>query len=184
MGVGIHRYSSVAAFWHWLSAALVLTQFYTGYMFHQVFERGTPERTDMFAWHKTFGVLLLVVAILRVATRFFKPAPPIPQQLEAWERVGAKVSHLLLYGFILLIPLGGLVAISDRGPVELKGGITIPALPGVTEPIADFAGDAHETYVWWFAALLGVHLVAGLYHQSKRTAAAGRMWPFKGPANR
>lgn len=173
------RYSAIAAFWHWLSAALVIGQFYSGYMFHKVFERGTPERAEMFGWHATLGYLLLVVALLRVATRLVKPAPPLPTALPERERVLAKISHMAIYAFIVLLPLGGILAISDRGTAELANGVTLPVIPGISESLSDLAGEMHGTFVWVFAALLAVHVAAAFYHQLRITPAAGRMWPFK-----
>ncbi|MCJ7421750.1 cytochrome b [Sphingomicrobium astaxanthinifaciens] len=175
----LHRYSTLAAFWHWLAAALVIGQFTTGWLFHKVYEKGTPERLEWFSWHKTIGAALIVVVLLRLLTRFFVAAPKQPPRLPGWQRVAAGVSHFLLYVFLVAIPLGGLMAVSDGTSwVELKFGLAFPAVPGVTEAVADWAGDAHETYVWAFAALLGVHLLAAAYHQSRRDSAAGRMPPF------
>ena len=176
----MQRYSAVAAFFHWLSAALVIGLFYSGYMFHQVFERGTPERGDMFAWHKTVGILLLVVAVLRIGHRLMKPPPPLPAALPANERMLAKWSHRLLYFLILFIPLTGLIKISpDGGMTELKGGIDFPLIPGVSEGLSDLAGTIHENIVWAFAVLLIIHILAALYHHGRGTAAAGRMWPTR-----
>ncbi|WP_265564074.1 cytochrome b [Sphingomicrobium arenosum] len=174
------RYSALAAFWHWLAAALVIAQFTTGWLFHKVYERGSAARVDMFEWHKTIGAALILVVFLRLATRFVSTAPAQPERLPKWERVAAVVSHFLLYVFLVAIPLGGLMAVSKGGGwVDLKFGLVFPSVPGISEAVAEWAGEAHATYVWAFGALLVVHLLAAVYHQSRRDAAAGRMPPFQ-----
>lgn len=176
----MRRYSAFAAFWHWLSAALILGLFYTGYMFHQVFEKGTAERADMFMWHKSLGILLLLVALLRVGTRYVAPPPALPAGLPAPEKLLARTSHSLLYFFIIFIPLTGLVKISDKGGMtDLVFGLQFPVIPGVSEALADLSGGIHEVIVWALAVLLVIHVLAALYHHGRGTAAAGRMWPAR-----
>ena len=175
----LHRYSTLAAFWHWLAAALVIAQFTTGYLFHEVYARGSEARSGMFEWHKTIGAALILVVILRLATRFVSAAPEQPQRLPAWERSAATISHVFLYIFLVAIPLGGLMAVSDgKAWIDLKFGLAFPAVPGISERVAEWAGEAHATYVWAFGALLVVHLLAAIYHQTRRDPAAGRMPPF------
>ncbi|MBB3764247.1 cytochrome b [Sphingomicrobium lutaoense] len=176
----MQRYSALAAFFHWLSAILVLALLYTGYMFHQFYEKGTPERAEQFLWHKSLGILLLLVALLRVATRFMAPPPALPAGLPAPEKLLARTSHTLLYFFILFIPLTGLIKISpDGGMTDLVFGVQFPLIPGVSEGLSDISGTIHEYIVWLFAVLLVVHVLAALYHHGRRTAAAGRMWPAR-----
>lgn len=180
MALATRRYSAIAAFWHWLSVVLIVGQFYTGYVFHQIYERGTPERGEMFMLHKTMGVLILLVALLRVATRLVKPAPALPPSLSDGHRTLAKLSHYAIYAFILVVPLTGLAAISaDGGTTELLFGIHWPVIPGVSEALSDLMGEVHEKIVWAFVVLLAVHVYAGLYHHGRGTAAKGRMWPAR-----
>lgn len=181
MGVQGKRYSATAAALHWLSAAMIVGQLWTGYMFHQFLERGTDERGAMFEAHRTLGVAILLVALIRLGHRLMRPAPVFPDDHPAWERALAVWGHRLLYVFMIGLPLGGLIAISDRGgPIELAFGIQIPAIPGVSKALSDVAGEAHSALAAAFMVLIIVHVLAALRHHGDRhSSARGRMWPSR-----
>ena len=71
------RYSGLVVTIHWLSAVLILTQVYLGFTFSDL-PKGTPERTFFFTWHKTVGVVILLVALTRLAVRLIDAPPPYP----------------------------------------------------------------------------------------------------------
>lgn len=181
MGVQGKRYGATAAFLHWLSAILIVAQLWTGYLFHQVLERGSPERADMKLWHVTLGVLVLATILVRLGHRLMKPAPVYPDDHPAWEQAMAKWGHRLLYAFMLIVPLTGLIGVSGKGPtIELVGGITIPAVPGFGEDLAHEIAEFHVILVYAFIALIIVHVLAALRHHGDRhSSARGRMWPSR-----
>ena len=181
MGVQGKRYSATAAFLHWLSAILITAQLWTGYMFHKVLERGSDARTDMMNWHKTLGVLVLAVILVRLGHRLMKPAPAYPDDHPAWEQAAAKWGHRLLYAFMVIVPVTGLIGVSGRGPtVELIGGLTIPAVPGFGKDLAHQIGEFHVILVYAMVALIIVHVLAALRHHGDRhSTARGRMWPAR-----
>src|SRR5258708_21106028 len=82
----IGRYSNVAVTLHWLTALLVLTQVVLGFAFAEFMENG-PERSYVFAWHKTLGALIFILALIRLAYRLKNPPPPFPPQLPRWRQV-------------------------------------------------------------------------------------------------
>lgn len=181
MGVQGKRYGVVAAALHWLSAVLITIQLWTGYMFHQVLERGTNERAAMMDWHKTLGVLILAIVLVRLGHRLMKPAPIFPADHPAWEQAAAKWGHRLIYAFMLIVPITGLIGVSGRGPsVELLGGISIPAVPGFDRDTAHEIGEFHVILVYAFIVLLILHVLAALRHHGDRhSSARGRMWPSR-----
>ena len=83
------RYRAIVVWIHWLTALVVVTQVVVGFTFHRVYEQGTPERMEMFAWHKTLGALILVLALVRLAVRLMNPPPPYPSDFPKWERFAA-----------------------------------------------------------------------------------------------
>lgn len=178
------RYNSVAIALHWLTAALIVWQVWLGWTFHEL-PRG-PERAAWFDWHKTVGVLILALALVRLAWRAANPPPPYPSELPRWERLAGTINHWLFYALIIVIPLTGLAAVSARGPtVNLLGGVAIPAIPGISEGLGDAAGGAHEVLILLTLALLVIHILAALKHQFvDRSKAAGRMPPFRARQSR
>lgn len=173
------RYSTAAVVIHWLTALLLLSQLYIGWTFHEM-PRG-PERGEWFMWHKTFGVAILLLALVRLAVRLMRKPPPFPANVAPWRAAAARWLHRFLYLMLILLPLTGLAAVSWRGPeVELLGGLAIPSIPGVTEESHEIFEEAHEILVWTTIALLVGHVLAALYWQFvDRGAVASRMWPFR-----
>ena len=177
----ILRYNNVAAFIHWLTAALVLTQVYVGFTFHNM-ERG-PARGEWFEWHKTIGATILVLALVRLAWRLMHKPPPFPVELPRWERIAAVCNHRAFYFLLIALPLTGLAAVSggaDEATTGLVGGLRLPLIPGLSEAAGDVSGGIHEALVKITIALLVLHVAAALKHQFfDRTRAEGRRPPFR-----
>lgn len=175
------RYRRIVMWIHWITAALVLMQVYIGFMFHRVLEQGTPERAYVFGWHKTWGALILLLALTRLAVRLMNPPPPYPSDHPKWRRFTAVWTHRLFYVLLIVLPLTGLAAVSGRaedGWVQLQLGLRLPAIPGI--PKENEFGEIHEVLVWITLALVVLHVSAALYNQFvDRGPVASRMWPFK-----
>jgi cytochrome b561 len=174
------RYSRGAALLHWLMAALVLLQIYVGWTFHHM-ERG-PARGEWFLWHKTIGVTILLLALVRLGWRLMHRPPPFPPELPRWQRLAATWNHRAFYFLIIILPLTGLTAISDgaeSATTSLQFGLAFPLIPGVPEALGDLMGDAHEWLVKLTIALLALHVAAALKHQLfDRNRMTGRMPPL------
>lgn len=180
-GLTAVRYKSIVVWIHWITAAVVVAQVAVGLAFHRLYEQGTPERMELFAWHKTIGATILVLALIRLAVRLMNPPPPYPSDFPKWERFLAVWNHRLFYILLIVLPLTGLAAVSGRaedGTVPLLFGLSLPAIPGIAEE-NDF-GDVHEILVWTTLALVVLHVAAALYNQfGSATNVADRMPPFK-----
>lgn len=175
------RYRSIVIAIHWITAALLVAQVVLGFYFHEFTQRGTPERMEAFAWHKTLGAIILLLALARLGVRLVNPPPPYPQDFPRWERAVAVWNHRLFYVLLIALPLTGLAAVSGRaedGTVPLLFGLKLPAIPGIS-PDNEF-GDVHEILVFTTLALVVLHVGAALYNQfGSSTNVADRMPPFR-----
>lgn len=177
----IRRYSNVAVTLHWVTALVVLTQVVLGFAFAEFMEKG-PARSTVFAWHKTLGALILILALARLFYRLKNPPPPFPTELPRWRQVAALYNQRAFYFLLIVLPLTGLVAISgmsEGGTTSLVGGISIPVIPGISESASETSGDLHVVLVFTTIALLLLHVAAALYQQFvEHDPVAGRMPPF------
>jgi cytochrome b561 len=175
------RYKSIVVWIHWITAAAVIAQVCLGFGFHRFAERGSPERMELFAWHKTLGAVILILALIRLAVRLMNPPPPYPANFPKWERFVAVWNHRLFYVLLVALPLTGLLAVSGRaegGWVPLKFGLALPAIPGIAEDNA--FGDWHVVLVFTTLALVVLHVGAALWNQLRsQTNVADRMPPFR-----
>ena len=173
------RYKSIVVWIHWITALVVVAQVVVGFTFANM-ERG-PERMEVFAWHKTIGATILVLALIRLAVRLMNPPPPYPANFPKWERFLAVWNHRLFYVLLIALPLTGLLAVSGRaedGLVPLKFGLALPAIPGIPEE--NGFGGVHEILVFTTLALVVLHVGAALWNQFRsETNVADRMPPFR-----
>src|SRR5688500_4516402 len=117
-GLTAVRYRSIVVWIHWITAAVVVAQVAVGFAFHRLYEQGTPERMELFAWHKTIGATILFLALIRLAVRLMNPPPPYPSDFPPWERFLAVWNHRLFYILLLVLSLTGLAAVSGRRSEE------------------------------------------------------------------
>ena len=179
------RYSNAAVTLHWLTAALILVQIWLGFTFADM-PKG-PARMEVFTWHKSVGVTILLLALIRLAVRLKNPPPPFPEELPRWERLAAVWNHRIFYFLLIIIPLAGLLAVSGgatKSTTGLIGGIPFPLIPGISEGGGEISGEVHEILVFAMIALLALHVGAALKHQFfVPSRAAGRMPPFRAPGD-
>ena len=115
------RYSSVAMALHWAMAGLILFMIWLG--------RNMENHEARFQLHKSIGITLLVLTLIRILWRLYNKPPPLPSDTKPIE---AKLSHLVQMGFyalMLLIPLGGwlMVSVSEfRVPTVLFETVSWP----------------------------------------------------------
>lgn len=168
------RYSTTAAAIHWLSAGLIIAQIWLGFTFHD-FPKGSPERAFYFDWHKTVGVIILLLALGRLALRLMRPAPAYPDGTPGWHSALATWGHRALYFLMIALPLTGLMAVSRGGPwTELKWGLSFPTVPDFME-----IHDLHEPLAFAMIGLLVIHVLAAMRNQFMGDRLlAGRMPPF------
>jgi cytochrome b561 len=166
-----------AKFFHWLVAALIFIQFALGWL--AVGWRLSPAKLNLFVWHKSTGMLILMLVLVRLSWRLANPTPALPVDTPTWERVAAHMSHGLLYVMMIAMPLTGWTVQSAAGvPFRIFWRIPLPALASPDKHIAEFASLAHFSLSIGFTVLLVLHIGAALrHHFVKRNNVLTRMLP-------
>lgn len=168
------RYISAAIAIHWVSSALIISQLIIGLKFADM-PKGA-EKMDLFTWHKTIGVIILLLALSRLIVRLSNPPPPLPAAIPHWQRLTAVWTHRLLYFFMIALPLTGLMIVSDHaknGMTTLLGGVPFPVIP------VHIPDEIHGLLGWGLIGLLALHITAALKHRiMDGPVVARRMSPF------
>jgi cytochrome b561 len=161
-----HRFALIQRLLHWLMAACIFAMFFIGV---GMVSTVAPTYPPLILTHKTLGVTLLVLVVIRLAVRLHYGAPPLPADLPPAMKLGARLSHLLLYGFMIVMPLLGLGMLwAAAYPVVLYGGIRIPALLPQSDRVHTLLWNAHFYLGFAFFALVLLHLAAALFHRLVR----------------
>ena len=173
------RYTRTAICLHWLLVALLLAQIAFGWFLGEV-ARGTPARTVYVNLHKSTGILIGLVILLRLSWRLAHRAPALPASLPAWERLAARWSHGLLYACMVLMPASGYVASNfSKHGVNFFNSIKLPPWGADDAAIYATFNQTHIVTSWIFVGLIGLHVLAALRHLARRDGVFSRMWPSR-----
>jgi len=200
----VYAWGALAQIFHWLMALLIIGLLIWGYNMSEGMEmaqaarrRGDPalgrmpwipgewtvrELGMMYQLHKSAGLVVLMLGVLRLVWRMVNPAPPMPAHMPAWQKGAARSSHFLLYVLLFLMPLSGWV-MSSAGEHMINFFLTgwaFPFVPGVAgnERLGGLAHSGHFWLAWAITGLLVIHVGAALtHHFVKRDNVLRRMLP-------
>ncbi len=158
------RYTGPAMLLHWLIAVLIFGLFPVGlYMSDLAL---SPRKLELYAWHKWFGLTVLLLVVLRVLWRLTHRPPPLPDSVPRWQAHAAEALHKLLYLLIVAIPLSGWALSSAAGvQVVWWGVLPLPNLLAPDHALAHRLAELHETLNFTMAAVVAAHVGAALKHQ-------------------
>lgn len=172
-------YGIIAQAFHWLVAVLVIVQLGLG-----VYAASLPVSLARLQWlarHKSLGLAILAVVLLRIAWRSMNRPPPLPGSMPEWERRAAVSMHWLLYLLLFLAPLTGWFYASAAGlSVNWFGLVLVPDLIAKDLGVAEVLKLTHRALVALLALLVVGHAGAALRHALwLRDGIAHRMLPWK-----
>ena len=172
------RYSAVAQTFHWIIAALIVTQFTLAWMADDL-PLGM-HKLALLARHKSFGMTVLMLAVLRLVWRLFNRPPELPAHMTKIEGHLARGTHVLLYALIFVMPLTGwLMSSAKNYSVSWFGRFTWPNLIAPNEGAFDALKTTHQLLSWLLFAVAMLHILAALKHHFwNKDDVLKRMLPF------
>lgn len=158
-----NRYSIVSLTLHWLIAALILGQVVL-ITLHEGAPDGAPD--PYIGWHKSVGLLILVLTVGRIVWRLVNPAIALPRSMPGWQRAAARVSHVLFYVLLIVMPMTGWLASSAAGrEIEWFGLFQWPLLPVEGgRAVARSLMGLHGLAMKGLYVLIALHVLAALKH--------------------
>jgi cytochrome b561 len=179
------RYTATAAALHWLIAALVLGMIALGWLMQEIPKDPVGPRVDAFNLHKSIGLSVLLLMLVRAAWRATHPPPALPP-MPVWQARAARAVHLLLYVCLFVQPLSGYLGSAYSGyPVKLFGA-TLPAWALKNVAVKDAMSAVHLLNSWVLVTALFLHFAGALKHALiDRDGSFHRIWPWAtGPRDR
>lgn len=165
----VRRYAPGLRRLHWLMALLILVV-YLAIEQRGLFARGTPARAAMMQTHFWLGLSVLALVVWRIVLRVRHGVPAIHPSLPLWQAMPAGLLHLLLYAFLIVMPvLGLLTAWTDGKALYVPfSQIAVPALVAADPALAERLDDLHGAIGEFFYWVIGLHVLAALYHHYVR----------------
>jgi cytochrome b561 len=186
-------YAPPARGFHWLVAALVILQFPIGwYMMYRseempgVNDKGEPVKgvwdgiTDtFFSTHKTIGITIFTLMLLRLAYRLLNGAPRSDPTVPAALTGIGHLTHWALYLLLILVPIGGYIGISYGNYLDVFG-VHLPAITAEDKKMSEAFFGYHQIGAIVLFAFAALHILAALFHKLvRKDRVVERMLPRK-----
>lgn len=156
-------YNFISRLNHWSLALAMIGMILFGFYVFEFMPDG-PEKGPLVGLHKAIGVIVLIFGVWRVGYRLAQGVVAEPASMPKWQKMVAKLVHIILLGGILLMPLSGVVgSYFGARAVDVFGLFTIPAGPEV-KPLAEVAYALHGLGAWLFVGAVVLHLLGALAH--------------------
>ncbi len=174
------RYGAVAQGFHWLVALLVIALLAVGLYMTRL--EPSPDMFKIYALHKSVGITVLTLAVLRLVWKLSNPHPQALPTHQQWEKFMARLVHVFLYFAIIGMPLSGWIMSSAKGfPVSVFGWFTLPDLVGTSKDIGKLANQFHELTAYALIAAIVLHFAGAMkHHIIDRDGTLRRMVPGLG----
>ncbi len=157
-----HGFGYVAIGFHWVMALLIFGMLGAG--LYMVRLPAGIQKLTFYGIHKEVGMLVLMLAVLRLTWRFRNVIPTLGD-LPQWEAIAARLSHRALYFFMFAMPLTGWMLTSRAGfPISFFGFFVIPTLADPDPTQRELFDTIHVYLAYSLIALLAVHIGGALKH--------------------
>lgn len=171
----VWRYGMPAIVLHWLLALLIA--FMAGLGWYMMTVEHDPGGTWYFDLHKSVGLVVFALVLLRVLWRLFHEPQPLPASLPQWQVQLASITHWLLYAAMLVMPVTGILGASYTRSGLGFFGLPLPRWVAADHDTAELFFTIHSVTVWVLVALVVVHALAGFKHLLiDRDGVFRRMW--------
>jgi cytochrome b561 len=163
------RYSRRARLFHWWMFGFVALAYLLVNLV-DLFERGTPMRRAVLQSHFLAGLAVLALVLPRLLHRMRNVPPPIVPPIATWEVTISRITHVLLYAFLLVQPLLGLLTVwlGGRGIGIPFTDLQLPSPLTENHDLHEQLEDIHGLIGEAFYYVIGLHIAGALWHHFVR----------------
>jgi cytochrome b561 len=174
----VANYDRTSIALHWIIGLALLGQFALGWWMVGVPKEPPGVRAGWFNLHKSIGITLGALVVVRLLWRLNHPAPLLPGVLPRLQQLAAKATHWGLYACMVVMPVTGYLGSSfTKYPIKYFGN----SLPhwGWDWPAAkSWMSAIHFATAWIFGTLIALHVAGALWHLLRRDGVFMRMLPL------
>jgi cytochrome b561 len=158
-----NSYGAVAKSLHWLMAVMIVGMLVVGLIMTGM--ENTPDKFKLYGLHKATGIVVLILALIRLSWKFANVSPLLPANLHRAEKNMAKLGHAGLYLLMIATPMTGWLMSSAAGyPVSVFGLFVMPDLIAPDKAMLEMFKERHELLAFGIIGLVGLHVCAALMH--------------------
>ncbi|HLZ97354.1 MAG TPA: cytochrome b [Steroidobacteraceae bacterium] len=152
---------------HWTMAVIILGMVWAGWTMVSMDDH-VPAKFDVFyPWHKSFGMLILILVLLRFANRARAAIPALPTGLAPWEARTAKIAHIALYTLMIAVPCMGYAMSSSYTQSDgvFFFGFNLPELLPKNDARFEVFQLLHRYLAYTLLGVITLHTVGALKHR-------------------
>ncbi len=161
------KYPLVLRTLHWSMALTILGMIWAGWTMVSLDDHAPAKFAVFYPWHKSFGMLILLLLFIRLTTRLRTSTPPLPEGLAPWEARAAKIGHIALYVLMLLVPLMGYSMSSSftQSDGVFFFGVNLPELLPKNDARFAVFQTLHRYLAYTLLTLVVLHVAGALKHR-------------------
>lgn len=175
------RYNRVQIILHWIIAAIVFFMIALGLYMTELPKQSElapgeeSVRAFYFLLHKSMGITVAMLILLRIFWRITHKAPPLPDTVAKWQQKAAGAVHWLLYGIMIAMPFSGYMQ-SMFSKYDTKfWGLVLPRVAEADKAMRETFSQVHEVLAFLFIGVLIIHIAAAIKHRLSGTEITDRM---------
>jgi cytochrome b561 len=157
------RFSLPMIVLHWLIALMIIAMLAIG-LYMVGLPRGLPFKASLINFHKSLGLTIFLLVLIRIGVRMASGRPPLPP-MRAWQRAAASATQVLLYVAMIVIPVTGYLGSSFNRYGTRFWGLALPKWGWDDKQLRELWFTIHEISAWILIALIVLHLAGALKHQ-------------------
>jgi len=158
------KYGTISKILHWGIALLVLALIALGWYMTSL-DYYHPWRHRTLSLHKSVGVLVFILFMIKILWLIKNPTPKISDKLKKWERIAAWIVHKFLFAIICILPITGYIMSTSSGSsISFFGMFEIAPLFTAGENARDISENIHEIIAYSTLAVAILHIAAALKH--------------------
>ncbi|MFM0111846.1 cytochrome b [Paraburkholderia nemoris] len=155
------RFTPVQRALHWIMAICILSMLFIGV---GMVSTVRPDYLTLVSIHKPLGMLILVLAVIRLIVRLVRGAPPLPSDMPEPMKLAAYLSHVAFYALMIALPLLGWGMLSAADYPIVVAGFRLPSVLPHSNELHTLLWNAHRFLALCFFALIVLHIAAALFH--------------------
>ena len=161
------RYSLSMRVLHWLMAAIIITLLVAGITMVRLDDQVPAKFQVLFPWHKSFGLLALILVVIRLWIRARSPVPALPAGISGWERKAVRAGSFLFYALMIFVPCMGYALSSTytQSDGEFFFGVNLPELLPKNDAQYEVFWLLHRIGAFVLLGLVVLHILGALKHR-------------------
>ncbi len=175
------KYDRIQILLHWLIALMIFAMIGLGlYMVELPKKHELPPgvesvRAFYFLLHKSIGITLAMLILLRVFWRVTHKAPTLPNSISTGQKKAANGVHFVLYGLMIAMPFSGFMQSIYSKYATKFWGMELPRLAEADKGLKEQFSQVHEILAFIFITLIAIHIIAALKHRLSGNEISRRM---------